>query len=99
MVLVPPAEEPFSYWAGGGFLRDYRLRLGVKKAFTPGQLLLETVTLAAAGDILLDRAVARTMKQVGDNRYPLLRTAAVFRRADLAFANLGMPFKRPGQAD
>ena len=97
VVLVPPAEEPFSYWAGGGFLRDYRLRLGIKKAFTPGQLLLETVTLAAAGDILLDRAVARTMKQVGDNRYPLLRTAAVFRRADLAFANLECPLSDRGK--
>ena len=96
VVLVPPAESPFSYWAGGGFLREYRLRLGLRKAFTPGRLLMETVTLAAAGDILLDRGVARAMKQAGENRYPLLRTAAIFRHADLAFANLECPLSDRG---
>lgn len=96
VVLVPPAESPFSYWAGGGFLRDYRLGLEIRKAFTPGELLMETVTLAAVGDVLLDRAVARTMKEVGDNRYPLLRTASIFRRADLAFANLECPLSDRG---
>lgn len=97
VALVPPAQSSFSYWAGGGFLREYRLRTCIKKAFIPGEQLAETVTLAAAGDILLDRAVARTMRKLGDNRYPLLRTAPIFRRADLAFANLECPLSTRGR--
>src|SRR5690554_4574548 len=57
----------------------------------------EISTLAAAGDLLFDRKVARTSKQKGDLKYPLAKTAQVFRQADLAFANLECPLSSRGR--
>jgi len=98
VVLVPPPGDFFYDWPGGRFLRDRFLRRAVKKSFSPAEnpAGMETVTLAAAGDILLDRGVAKTMESAADYRYPLFGTAEIFRRADLAFANLECPLSNKG---
>lgn len=79
-------------------MRDLFLRRAVKKSFSPAinPTGLAPVTLAAAGDILLARGVAKTMERAKDYSYPLSRTAEIFRRADLAFANLECPLSTRG---
>lgn len=97
-VLLPPPGDFFYDWPGGRFLRDLLLRRAVKKAFSSAAnpTGLTPVTLAAAGDILLARGVADTMEREKDYSYPLARTAEIFRRADLAFANLECPLSTRG---
>jgi poly-gamma-glutamate synthesis protein (capsule biosynthesis protein) len=51
------------------------------------------VTLAAVGDILLDRRVARRVARSGAN-YPFVHVTAILRQADIAFGNLECPVSR-----
>jgi poly-gamma-glutamate synthesis protein (capsule biosynthesis protein) len=55
-----------------------------------------SVTLVAAGDILLDRGVGRRIARHGA-AYPFSRAAADLRRTDLAFGNLECPISAEGR--
>ncbi len=45
-------------------------------------------TLLFVGDIMLSRAVGRKIEEVGDYRYPFLKSADILSGADLTFGNL-----------
>jgi poly-gamma-glutamate synthesis protein (capsule biosynthesis protein) len=53
------------------------------------------VTIAAVGDILLDRGVARQIDKHGLN-YPFARTKVLLSNADITFGNLECPITRDG---
>lgn len=79
-------------------LQKPRISKLLRESFSSDRWLVgeDLSVLAATGDILFDRKVARTTKQKGDLKYPLLETAEIFRRADLAFANLECPLSTRG---
>ena len=79
-------------------LQKPRINKLLRERFSSDRWLVgeDLSVLAAAGDLLFDRKVARTAKQKGDLKYPLLETAEIFRRADLAFANLECPLSTRG---
>jgi poly-gamma-glutamate capsule biosynthesis protein CapA/YwtB (metallophosphatase superfamily) len=54
------------------------------------------LTLAAVGDILLDRGVARQIDRHG-GAHPLARVADVLRGAEISFGNLEGPLSRAGE--
>jgi poly-gamma-glutamate synthesis protein (capsule biosynthesis protein) len=56
-------------------------------------------TLLFAGDVMLSRAVGRSIEKYGggDYRYPFLKIAGVVRSADFAFANLESPISSRGK--
>jgi poly-gamma-glutamate capsule biosynthesis protein CapA/YwtB (metallophosphatase superfamily) len=56
----------------------------------------ETVTLAAVGDILLDRGVGRQIERHGAD-YPFRHAAPILREADIAFGNLECPISESGR--
>jgi poly-gamma-glutamate synthesis protein (capsule biosynthesis protein) len=63
--------------------------------FSPPSLE-ETVTLAAVGDILLDRGVGKRIEQHGAD-YPFRYVAPILREADIAFGNLECPISESGR--
>jgi poly-gamma-glutamate synthesis protein (capsule biosynthesis protein) len=56
----------------------------------------ETITLAAVGDILLDRGVGRQIERHGAD-YPFRHAAPILREADIAFGNLECPISESGR--
>jgi poly-gamma-glutamate synthesis protein (capsule biosynthesis protein) len=56
---------------------------------------ITTITLAAAGDILLDRGVRAQLEEYGYD-YPYARVKEFFQKADIAFANLECPLAAGG---
>ncbi|MHB8757938.1 MAG: CapA family protein [Bacillota bacterium] len=89
------------FLAGGAFLYDRlalvgRLGLADRLALSAGSSNAgPTVNVALAGDILLDRGVARQIEAHGLS-YPLEGVASLLRAADLAFANLEGPITDQG---
>jgi poly-gamma-glutamate synthesis protein (capsule biosynthesis protein) len=55
-----------------------------------------SVTLSAVGDVLLDRGVAKQIREKGTN-YPFQLVAPLMKKADITFGNLECPFARHGQ--
>ena len=55
----------------------------------------QSVTIAASGDILLDRGVATQVKEHGYG-YPLAHVQSTLKSADIAFANLECPLSATG---
>jgi poly-gamma-glutamate synthesis protein (capsule biosynthesis protein) len=56
---------------------------------------VKTLTLAAVGDVLLDRDVGKKIEQFGMD-YPFQRVADVLSQADIAFGNLECPLSERG---
>lgn len=56
----------------------------------------QTATLAAIGDVLLDRGVAKQIRAHGTN-YPFQHAAPLLRGADITFGNLECPLATRGQ--
>ena len=54
------------------------------------------VTLSAVGDVLLDRGVAKQLREKGTN-YPLQNIAPLLKKADITFGNLECPLAKIGQ--
>ncbi len=98
LILTPPRTKVKDWFSGKLWLAlRFRRRLG--QSFSPTKLLWgrAPLILATAGDIMLDREVAKTSIRKGDYRYPFLKTASIFRRSSLAFANLESPVSDQGR--
>jgi poly-gamma-glutamate synthesis protein (capsule biosynthesis protein) len=73
--------------------------LGISALVSPLQPVcsaqLPTVTIAAVGDVLLDRGVAQQIEEHGVD-YPFARSKSLLSRADFAFGNLECPITQNG---
>ncbi|HEY0076569.1 MAG TPA: CapA family protein [Abditibacteriaceae bacterium] len=59
-------------------------------------MVLSDVTLSAVGDVLLDRGVAKQIRENGTD-YPFKFVAPVLKKADITFGNLECPIAKRGQ--
>jgi poly-gamma-glutamate capsule biosynthesis protein CapA/YwtB (metallophosphatase superfamily) len=98
-VVLSPVR-PLAWWEELGWqLRNIKLIRRIKRGFSWNRWLYgqERLTLTAVGDIMLDRGVARTVKeQGGDYRYVFARTAPILARADRTLGNLECPLSLRG---
>lgn len=99
-VVLNPIK-PLAWWEDLGWhLRNARFLRRVKMAFSRERWLYgrEKLTLAAVGDILLDRGVARSVANHGnDFGYLFAGTAHILSRADRTLGNLECPLSLRGR--
>lgn len=97
-LTLPPPSRVWD-WLTGRFWRERRFRRELQASFVPSKELggKPAFTLAAVGDVMLSRKVAKTSHSHGDFCYSFLKVAPILRRATLAFANLESPLSDQGQ--